>query len=200
MTTGTIEPIPTAHPAHPVEPACYSRATIFQVNGSASVANLLRQDLPGYFSFWGGSIDRLSDGDVEFDSSDPFNNGLFPDNRGYRHRLSPNRMTDDCHRLECLSRLSHTEPLSWRDVAAITQRRTISHRGTHDSRRFWPSLEIAFSTSNGSAFQSMLGCQRDPHLDRGSPHRLRVNGNVPIYQPHPFAHAKQTESRLGCSL
>jgi arylsulfate sulfotransferase len=55
-------------------PACYSRATIFQIDESTSVANLLWQDLPGYFSFWGGSIDLLSNGDVEFDSSEPFNN------------------------------------------------------------------------------------------------------------------------------
>jgi len=55
-------------------PACFTRATIFQIDESTSVANLLWQDLPGYFSFWGGSIDVLSNGDVEFDSSDPLNN------------------------------------------------------------------------------------------------------------------------------
>jgi arylsulfate sulfotransferase len=54
------------------EPACFTRATIFQLDESTSVANLLWQDVPGYFSFWGGSIDLLSNGDMEFDSSDPF--------------------------------------------------------------------------------------------------------------------------------
>lgn len=55
-------------------PACYSRATIFQLDESTSLATLSWQDLPGYFSFWGGSIDLLSNGDIEFDSSEPFDN------------------------------------------------------------------------------------------------------------------------------
>lgn len=54
-------------------PACYSRATIFQVDESTEVATLLWQDLPGFFSYWGGSIGTLSNGDVEFDSSEPWN-------------------------------------------------------------------------------------------------------------------------------
>ena len=33
------------------------------------LANVAWQDLPGFFSFWGGSIDVLSNGDVEFASS-----------------------------------------------------------------------------------------------------------------------------------
>ena len=53
-------------------PACYTRATIFQIDESTNIATLLWQDLPGYYSFWGGSIDLLSNGDMEFDSSDPF--------------------------------------------------------------------------------------------------------------------------------
>jgi len=57
-------------------PACFTRATIFQIDESTNVANLLWQYLPGYFSFWGGSIDVLSNGDVEFDSSDPFNKAV----------------------------------------------------------------------------------------------------------------------------
>lgn len=57
----------------PGPPPCYSRATIFQVDESTRVASLLWQDLPGFFSFWGGSIDVLSNGNVEFDSSEPFN-------------------------------------------------------------------------------------------------------------------------------
>ena len=53
-------------------PACYSRATIFQIDESTNIANLLWQYLPGFYSFWGGSIGELSNGDVEFDSSEPF--------------------------------------------------------------------------------------------------------------------------------
>ena len=54
-------------------PACYSRAAIFQIDESTNLATLLWQDLPGYYSFWGGSIGVLANGDVEFDSSEPFN-------------------------------------------------------------------------------------------------------------------------------
>jgi arylsulfate sulfotransferase len=46
---------------------CYSRATVFQVDEDAKVATLLWQDLPGFYSFWGGSIGTLDNGDVEFD-------------------------------------------------------------------------------------------------------------------------------------
>jgi len=53
--------------------ACYSRATMFQIDESTFVANLLWQDLPGFFSFWGGSIGVLDNGNVEFDMTDPFN-------------------------------------------------------------------------------------------------------------------------------
>ncbi len=54
-------------------PACYTRATIFQIDESTNISLLLWQDLPGFYSFWGGSIATLSNGDVEFDSSEPFN-------------------------------------------------------------------------------------------------------------------------------
>jgi len=47
--------------------SCYSRATIFQVDESAMVANLFWADLPGYFGVWGGSINQLDNGNVEFD-------------------------------------------------------------------------------------------------------------------------------------
>ncbi|MGB8064582.1 MAG: aryl-sulfate sulfotransferase [Candidatus Sulfotelmatobacter sp.] len=53
-------------------PACYSRATIFQIDESTNNVNLLWQDSPGYYSFWGGSVRELSNGDIEFDSSEPF--------------------------------------------------------------------------------------------------------------------------------
>ena len=64
--------LPCGPPAPPA-PNCYSRATIFQVDESTNVASLQWQYLPGFFSFWGGSIDVLSNGDVEFDSSAPSN-------------------------------------------------------------------------------------------------------------------------------
>lgn len=54
-------------------PACYSRAAIFQIDEDSRTAALPWQDLPGFFSSWGGSIGILSNGDVEFDSSQPFN-------------------------------------------------------------------------------------------------------------------------------
>jgi arylsulfate sulfotransferase len=61
----------TSCPPAPPAPTCYSRATIFQIDESTSIASLQWQDLPGFFSFWGGSIGVLSNGDVEFDSSAP---------------------------------------------------------------------------------------------------------------------------------
>jgi hypothetical protein len=52
-------------------PGCYSRATIFQLDESTMSANLLWDNLPGDYSFWGGSINQLSNGNVEFDINDP---------------------------------------------------------------------------------------------------------------------------------
>src|SRR5205807_4342103 len=62
-------------------PQCYSRATIFQVDESAMVANLLwtftptdgLPSAPGLFSVWGGSINQLANGNVEFDVNSPIN-------------------------------------------------------------------------------------------------------------------------------
>jgi arylsulfate sulfotransferase len=68
-----IDPDGTACGSTPSASACYSRATIFQVDESTNVANLLWQDLPGFFSNWGGSMQTLSNGDVEFDMTNPFN-------------------------------------------------------------------------------------------------------------------------------
>lgn len=51
---------------------CYSRAAVFQVDESTNLSSVLWEYLPGFFSFWGGSIGILSNGDVEFDSSEPF--------------------------------------------------------------------------------------------------------------------------------
>jgi arylsulfate sulfotransferase len=48
-------------------PPCYSRATVFQVDESTNLAGVLWQDLPGFYSPWGGSIQALGNGNVEFD-------------------------------------------------------------------------------------------------------------------------------------
>lgn len=52
-------------------PACYTRGTIYQVDQSTSLATLVWQDAPGFFTFWGGSIGVLSNGNVEFAASAP---------------------------------------------------------------------------------------------------------------------------------
>lgn len=46
---------------------CYSRATTFQLDESAMVADLDWSDLPGYYGVWGGSINQMSNGNIEFD-------------------------------------------------------------------------------------------------------------------------------------
>ena len=48
---------------------CYSRATLFDVDENSRVSTLLWHYLPGFYSFWGGSIGTLTNGDVEFDMS-----------------------------------------------------------------------------------------------------------------------------------
>jgi hypothetical protein len=63
-TSGTICNVPGP-------PNCYSRATVFQVDESAMVANLLWQDSPNLFSVWGGSINQLANGNIEFDLNAP---------------------------------------------------------------------------------------------------------------------------------
>jgi arylsulfate sulfotransferase len=52
-------------------PPCYSRATIFQVDESAMVADLQWADTISDFSNWGGSINQLGNGNVEFDINAP---------------------------------------------------------------------------------------------------------------------------------
>jgi arylsulfate sulfotransferase len=54
-------------------PYCYSRATLFQIDESAKTASLLWDYVPGFFSYWGGSIGQLSNGNMEFDITVPFN-------------------------------------------------------------------------------------------------------------------------------
>jgi arylsulfate sulfotransferase len=51
---------------------CYSRATIFKLDESTKIASLDWQFLPGLYTFWGGSINQLANGNVEFDMSEPF--------------------------------------------------------------------------------------------------------------------------------
>jgi len=51
---------------------CYSRPTIFQIDETAKTAELVWQDLPGFYSFWGGSVEALKNSNVEFDLTDPF--------------------------------------------------------------------------------------------------------------------------------
>lgn len=52
-------------------PACYSRPTVFQVDESAMVADLQWANSLPYYSVWGGSINQLSNGNIEFDLNAP---------------------------------------------------------------------------------------------------------------------------------
>jgi arylsulfate sulfotransferase len=58
----------------PSAPSCYTRAAILLVDESAMTAAVQWQYLPGFFSFWGGSMTVLSSGNVEFNSSEPYAN------------------------------------------------------------------------------------------------------------------------------
>jgi arylsulfate sulfotransferase len=51
--------------------SCYSRGTVFQVDESTMTANLLWDDQQPLFGFWGGSINQLENGNIEFDLNDP---------------------------------------------------------------------------------------------------------------------------------
>jgi hypothetical protein len=44
---------------------------MLQVDESTRIASLLWQHLPGFYSFWGGSIGTSSNGDMEFDMTTP---------------------------------------------------------------------------------------------------------------------------------
>ena len=50
----------------------YSRATVFKIDENTRIATVDWQDAPGPYSLWGGSINLLANGDVEFDMSAPF--------------------------------------------------------------------------------------------------------------------------------
>jgi hypothetical protein len=54
-------------------PACYSRATLFEIDEATKSATLLWDEAPGFYSWWGGSIGELSNGNVEFDMTIPRN-------------------------------------------------------------------------------------------------------------------------------
>jgi arylsulfate sulfotransferase len=56
----------------PTNSDCHSRATIFQIDESNKIATLVWQDDPSLYSFWGGSINQLTNGNVEFELSAPF--------------------------------------------------------------------------------------------------------------------------------
>jgi hypothetical protein len=56
----------------PGNPQCQSRGTIYQIEESTRIATLQWHDSPGLFTFWGGSIGQMINGDVEFDLSQPF--------------------------------------------------------------------------------------------------------------------------------
>lgn len=48
-------------------PACYSRATVFHLDESAMVADLAWADTLSYYGVWGGSVNQLANGNIEFD-------------------------------------------------------------------------------------------------------------------------------------
>lgn len=52
-------------------PWCYSRPTVFQVDESAMVANLVWAEPLPYYGVWGGSINQLTNGNIEFDLNAP---------------------------------------------------------------------------------------------------------------------------------
>ncbi|HEV3305057.1 MAG TPA: aryl-sulfate sulfotransferase [Candidatus Sulfotelmatobacter sp.] len=67
---GNSRPLDTNGTLCGVAPAytpCYSRATVFQLDEGSKVADLFWSTAPGAFGFWGGSINQLDNGNVEFD-------------------------------------------------------------------------------------------------------------------------------------
>jgi hypothetical protein len=67
-TSGEVCINPLAGNAYPW---CYSRPTVFHVDESAMVADLVWADQLSFFSIWGGSINQLSNGNIEFDMNAP---------------------------------------------------------------------------------------------------------------------------------
>jgi arylsulfate sulfotransferase len=71
---GDSRPLDTSGTICGVAPAyipCYSRATVFQIDESTMIVDLLWENLPGDFSFWGGSINQLANGNIEYDVNAP---------------------------------------------------------------------------------------------------------------------------------
>ena len=63
-TSGTICGTPTT-------PPCYSRATVYDLDESSMIANLAWADSLPYFSIWGGSMNQLENGNIEYDINSP---------------------------------------------------------------------------------------------------------------------------------
>lgn len=55
----------------PGPPDCYSRAIVLNVDESAKTADLKWSYAPGLFSNWGGSINQLANGNIEYDVNAP---------------------------------------------------------------------------------------------------------------------------------
>jgi arylsulfate sulfotransferase len=55
--------------APPLFPGCYSRATVLNLDESTMSADLAWSNQPGYYGVWGGSINQLTNGNVEFDAN-----------------------------------------------------------------------------------------------------------------------------------
>jgi arylsulfate sulfotransferase len=53
----------------PTFPGCFSRATVLNLDESTMSADLAWTDQPGYYGVWGGSINQLTNGNVEFDAN-----------------------------------------------------------------------------------------------------------------------------------
>jgi hypothetical protein len=66
--SGTLCSTPGSGSTNP----CYSRAMVLSIDESTRVANLLFQEFPGSWSVWGGSIQQLTNGNLEFDMNAPF--------------------------------------------------------------------------------------------------------------------------------
>lgn len=62
-------------------PNCYSRAVLFNLNETAKSASIKFQDFPDLYTGWGGSITTLSNGDVDYDVTDPFPTNPVPTSR-----------------------------------------------------------------------------------------------------------------------
>jgi hypothetical protein len=69
---GNFRPDSTGAPCGTGAAPCYSRAAIFHVDQNTMQAELLWEYLPGFYSFWGGAINQLQNGNVEFEMSEPF--------------------------------------------------------------------------------------------------------------------------------